>query len=611
MGSRRSDDGSQEAVVQLVLMPEGRVIRGQPGQTVLDALQEEGIRIPGSCGGQGTCGECRIRFLDGAPRPVPADRAQLEASELADGWRLACAHLLAGTTTIEVRLAAGELDHKARADMAALGGRFAPMVTSREVRFDPPSREDPRPAVVRLRGALGVGVRVPLSALRRLGIASQGVAAIVSVAEGQGEIVDIRAGSATGLYGLALDVGTTTLAAYLLDLSAGKQIGAVASRNPQRRFGGDVIARIAHVRRRGDPGLAELHSAVIDGLNGLVERSIADSGVPAESIYAATVVGNPTMLHLFLGVDPRGIDVSPYAPVFGGAVRCRGKDVGLRMHPRGVVETLPAISAYVGADIVAGILATDLSRSEGCTLFLDVGTNGEIVLAQGGRLVACSTAAGPAFEGASIVQGMAALDGAIESVRVQDGRIECAVIGGSSPAGLCGTGLVSAVAELHAAGVIESSGRFSDVASPLSRRLEGEGKERRFRLTDGEKPVHLHQGDVRQFQLAKAAVRTGIEILLQHAALDPREVDRVLIAGAFSVGLSGEHLVSTGFLPRIDPSRVHVVGNTAGHGARRALLDRGLREDAVRIARAVEYIELSADERFADLYVGQIPLPPG
>ncbi|MFC2082080.1 ASKHA domain-containing protein [Candidatus Bipolaricaulota bacterium] len=408
---------------------------------------------------------------------------------------------------------------------------------------------------------------------------------------------------------MALDVGTTTLAAYLFDLTSGRQLGSAASRNPQRRFGADVITRIAHVRRESREGLGELHTAVIEGLNTLLGQLSEKAGISPDRIYEAKVVGNPTMIHLFLGIDPRGIDVSPYAPVVGQRVLCRAGDVGLAMHPCGVVETLPAISAYVGADIVAGILATDIQRSEANTLFLDVGTNGEMVLALGNRLIACSTAAGPAFEGASIVQGMAALDGAIETVRVHGGRIDCSVIGGAVPTGLCGTGLLSAVAELLSAGLIDRTGRFSDAGSRLADRLDGEGKDRRVRLTDGAEPVYLYQQDVREFQLAKAAVRSGIEVLLQYAGLRAEDLARVLIGGAFSTRLSPAHLMETGFLPRVDVARIHVVGNTAGQGAKQALLNQQMMGRVDEIARSVVYIELSSDQDFNESFVEQIPFP--
>ncbi len=593
---------------EIVLVPDGVSLRGSPGSTLLQVLQENGVPIAGSCGGQGTCGECRVRFVGRAPEPTPSDLDLLDPGSIAAGWRLACAHAVQGTVRIEVRAPDGDLDQKAQGDARAPEGELDPAVTSRIVDVANRSREDRRPLAERLGEARSGEPRIPLHVLQRLASAQR--TGPLTVIEAECGILDVIAGRVGSVHGLAIDIGTTTLAVYLFDLETGRQLGVAASRNPQQRFGADVISRIAHVRRTKGEGLTELHASAVEGLNGLISRIAGEASVSPEVIYQATAVGNPTMLHLLLGIDPRGIDVSPYVPVFRHGVRCSAGDIGLAIAPRGVVETLPAVSAYVGADIVAGILATDLEGREGSTLFLDVGTNGEIVLALDGRLIACSTAAGPAFEGASIVQGMAALDGAIESVRVVDGHVECTAIGGAQLVGLCGTGLVSAVAELYAAGVIEPSGRFRDPGSPLADRLEGMRKDRRFRLTDGA-AVYLHQSDVREFQLAKAAVRAGIEVLLRGAGLPAEKLDRVLIGGAFSARLSGEHLTRTGLLPEIDPSRIHVVGNTAGWGAKRVLLNRRLTADAKRLARSVEYVELSADRSFRDLYVAQIPFPDG
>jgi len=602
-GDRRETEG------EIVLVPDGVTLRGSIGATILRVLQENGVPIGNSCGGLGTCGECKVRFIEEAPAPTAADWAHIDPEGLSEGWRLACRHTLQRAASIKIHTAVGDLDHKALRDMTVPTEVLDPVVRLREASLDALSRDEQRPLTERLRHAFGEDLRIPVPALRRLAELSHDVPANLSVIEHRGEVLDVRAGDSTRICGLALDVGTTTLAAYLFDLQTGQQLGTAASRNPQYRFGADVISRIAHVRRSKGEGLVALNAAVIDGLNGLIDRVAAEASVSAESIYGATVVGNLTMIHLLLAIDPRGIDVSPYVPVFSDGLRLRARAVGLAISPLAVVQTLPAVSAYVGADIVAGILATGLAEREGGTLFLDVGTNGEIVLAVDGQLIACSTAAGPAFEGASIVQGMPALDGAIESVRVQDGHIVCEVIGEAVPVGLCGTGLVSAVAELRSAGIIDPSGRFRDAGSPPSDRFQGVGKERRFRLTDGTRPVYLYQGDIREFQLAKAAIRTGIEVLLQHAGLRAQQLDRVLIGGAFSARMSSEHLIETGFLPEIDASRIHVVGNAAGQGAKQVLLNRALMEEAERLSQCVEYLELSGDPRFSELYVDHIPLP--
>jgi len=586
--------------VEIRVLPGGRIFHAEVGEGLLRVLQEQGIDIASSCGGRGACGECRVRYGDGAPQPTASDLARLDEAAIADGWRLACAHKIEGAATIEVPLAEGELDHKASPDVGATDGGN-PMARSRPVRLEGLSANERRSVLDQLIGTQAESNPLSSAALRTLSDASSRAADVLTVIESADEIIEVRVGEARA-YGLAIDVGTTTLAVHILDLGSGEDVGSAAARNPQRAFGADVISRIGHVRRSPEKGLAELRDAVLSGLNELVDQACAKAGIEPDSLYAASVVGNPTMLHLLLGVDPSGIDVNPYRPAFSGRKRGRAADLGLGVHPRGVVETLPGVSAYIGADIVAGLLATGLETMRGTTLFLDVGTNGEVVLAVDGRLLGCSTAAGPAFEGASIVDGMPALRGAIESVEVREDIVACAVIGGTEPAGLCGTGLVSAVAELRKAGIIEASGRFADADVSLAERLEGEGKARRFRLDDAG-AVSLYQSDVREYQLAKAAIRAGLEVLLRRAEKAPAELDRILVAGAFSRSLSPDHLIETGFLPPVDPSRVEFAGNTAAVGARRFLMDQELGAYADRLVGRVEYIELSGLKEFADVYV--------
>jgi len=339
-----------------------------------------------------------------------------------------------------------------------------------------------------------------------------------------------------------------------------------------------------------------------------MSQAASEEGLSLDQVTQAIVVGNPTMLHLLLGVSPAGIGVSPYEPTFTESVAREAAEIGLSAIPQATVRTLPSVSGTIGADVIAGIIAMSLDSGADRTLFMDVGTNGEIVLAVGGRLVACSTAAGPAFEGASLVQGMTARPGAIASVSFLNDSIACDVIGGGPATGICGTGLMAAVAELRRAGVVDESGRIAAGAT-LADRIVGEGGERRIRLSDGDAPVYLHQKDVREFQLAKAALRTGIDTLLSHEGLVGSDLKRVLIAGGFSLGLSVEHLLDTGLLPQVDPQAVEFVGATAGEGAMRALLDTDVMDRADRVAERVQCINLASEPGFTERFVARIPFP--
>lgn len=594
-------DGARTHTVEIRLSPGDRVLSAPVGENLLRALQQHGIDLGAACGGQGTCGECRVHFVTGAPQSTPSDRALLNEADLEAGWRLACAHVVSGEAKLEVWGAPGDLDHKASRTMRRTEGRN-PIVRRRTQSAQGKTAEDHRSLLDRVTNEEASGGAASPFMLRTLASSAARTADSVSLIDGVDGVIDIRFDDAPVL-GLAIDVGTTTLAVHVLDLETGEDLGSAAGRNPQRVFGADVISRIGYVRKAPEPGLSELCESVVHGLNGLIARAMDDAGAELDRLYAGVVVGNPTMLHLLLGVDPRGIDVTPYRPVFSGRTRARAMDIGLSMHPRGIVETLPGVSAYIGADIVAGLLATELESMCGTSLFLDIGTNGEVILGLDRRLLGCSTAAGPAFEGASIVQGMPALTGAIESVEVHQDRMECSVIGGGDPRGLCGTGLVSAVAELRRAEIIDSSGRLVDAKGLFPDRLDGEGAELRFRLASGEAPVYLYQSDIREYQLAKAAIRAGIEVLMRRAKKVPEAIDRVLVAGGFSRSLSPRDLVETGFLPPVGADRIELVGNTAAAGARKVLMDRTLMEEASRLTERVAYIELSGDPEFTDIYL--------
>ncbi|HHR84889.1 MAG TPA: DUF4445 domain-containing protein [Candidatus Acetothermia bacterium] len=408
------------------------------------------------------------------------------------------------------------------------------------------------------------------------------------------------------IYGVAIDIGTTTLACYLFDLTSGHQLAVAAGSNPQSAFGADVISRIGYVREQGEEGSEELRRLVVDALNQLITGMAQEAGIERDAIYKVTVVGNPTMLHLFLGIDPAAIDHSPYVPVIQNGLTLRGEEVGLAVSPLARVETLPAISAYVGSDIVAGMLYADMGTKDEIELFLDIGTNGEVVLSVGDRMFACSTAAGPAFEGASISQGMSALDGAIHQVTIEDGELSCSVIGGKEARGICGSGLLDAVAALRKIGLVDSSGRLRKSEHPLSSRIEGEGTRARFLLSNG---VYLTQKDIREFQLAKGAIRAGIEVLLEHAAIDSDDINRLLVGGAFGSSLSSLSLLRTGLLPPISVERIRFVGNSAGQGAKLALRDRKLASRLQQLAKDTEYIELSFIESFSHRFIRQMRFP--
>ncbi|HAF70822.1 MAG: hypothetical protein XD60_0120 [Acetothermia bacterium 64_32] len=583
----------------VLLLPGRRLLKAKEGENLLFFLVSAGVHIPSDCGGQGICGRCRVRFLKEPPPPTPAEVRAFPQEELKAGWRLACQHRV--DCDLELFLPAFGGISQEKAKVGSYTGPLRPAALRQIVELPPPSREERRAFLERFRTALGEEVEVPLSILKEIPEAMRSQGFRVSVVRVGGKVVSVKPGvRREPVCGLALDLGTSTLAAYLLDLEGGKELGAKALVNPQRSFGADVLSRIAYVQKYGEEGIKKLRERVLEGVNELVKDLVSEARIDPEDIVQAVVVGNPTMLHLFLGVDPTPIGQAPFIPVWRESLSLKAHEVGIKINPEALVHTLPMVSGYVGADTVGAVLACGLHRSGELALLLDLGTNGEIVLGNEERMLACSAAAGPAFEGGRISSGMPAVEGAISHVDV-DGEVSFRVIGGSRPKGLCGTALVDLVAGLLGAGLIDPSGRLSPKEeNPLSSRIRGDGNQRGFLLTGG---IELTQRDIRELQLAKAAIRAGVEVLLSRMKVSPVEVDRVFLAGAFGSQMRPKSIVKLGLLPRELLPRIVPVGNAAGTGAKLALLDHLALSEAEGIANRITYIELSAERLFSSKFV--------
>lgn len=596
--------------IRVGLFPSGAELIGSSGMTYAELLTQSGVDLQTDCGGAGTCGQCRLRFTDQAPPSTTGETEHFTASELAEGWRLACAHCIENGSQVEVSVDVGDLLTKGDSTIDIELTHLDPCLQLTHLHL--PSIKS---AGARSRSALFYSLlETPLplvpAALRDLSsLPADGPTEIEAVIHDDVVIAVRSDGTGGKLAGLAIDIGTTTLAVYVYDLQTGQRVGGAIGRNPQGRYGADVISRIGYARAEGLKGVEAMHRSVIDGLASLIGQACVEAAITSDDLWQAVVVGNPTMLHLLLGISPVGIDHAPYTPVFEHAVEVPAQDIGLSIRRDARVCLLPAISAYVGADIVGGILATHLGQLPGPELLVDVGTNGEMVLAVDGRRIACSTAAGPAFEGASISQGMYALPGAIDIVRISQGVLDCSTIGGKQAVGICGTGVLSAVSVLLQAGLIDQSGRLSPIGSPLDERLSGTGRESRFRLTNEAPHVFLSQGDIREFQLAKAAIRTGIDTLLSAVTLDAADLARVLVAGALGAHLDVGAALRTGLLPPLVPGKILAAGNTAGKGAVLSLLDRHCRFEANAIAEHTEYLELAKSKVFSKLYLDRIAFP--
>lgn len=528
---------------------------------LLDAARRAGITIDAPCDGSGTCGKCRVKLrAESSQSWKEADHKFISQAAREDGSVLACQTSVHGDVEVEIEDAASG-DLKILSGGRALEVAIEPYVRKR---FDP--------------SATATTVEIGSSRF-------------------------FEAGDTAGkVYGLAVDIGTTTLVVSLVDLRSGGEVAVASSLNPQANYGQDVLSRIKLASK--PEGLEKLHRELIQELNRKIAEITAESGISAEYIYEAVFSGNTTMLHLAAGVNPASLGKYPYVPALRGGDHLEAKQIGLAISRHALVYLAPIMSAYVGGDISCGMLATRLAEQSGVVLFVDIGTNGEMVLIANGRLIATSTAAGPALEGMNITCGMRASRGAVEMVALTDEGMEIKTIGKSAPVGLCGSGLLDVVGELAAQGGVDKSGRFQTNGSTRAKawwkQWESIDGKAVFRIAG---PVYLSQKDVRQVQLAKAAIRSGIELLLKANQLTANDVGRVLIAGSFGFHLRTASLINLGLLSPEFGDRVEFVGNTSKTGAQALLLNAQLRETMQECVRQVEVVELANDPAFQKVFV--------
>lgn len=609
-----------EKQLRITFQPHGRAVYVLPGTAVTEAAARAALTIDTPCGGAGTCGKCRVQFTSGACEPTDADRKHIAGEDLQAGWRLACQSRLCGDSVIAVPESSIFADqHQILTEsLAAAEAEVLPAVRKQYVELPKPSLDDPQPDLLRLQSAIGP-VAAGLDVLRDLpGRLREGGFRGTAVIT-DGELIDFEPGDTTGrCVGVAFDVGTTTIAAALLNLSTGEELAVASGVNPQVGYGDDVLSRI---RRAGgsEDGGAELRRAVIEGMDAVLERLCEQAGVERRCVYELTVAGNTTMEHLLCGLGVAQLGEVPFVPVHGRALMPAAKELGLDVHPRAPVHMMPVIGGFVGGDVVAGMLATRLAEAETPTMLIDVGTNGEIVLAHDGQLWAASTAAGPAFEGARISCGMRATAGAVEKVVFDGERLHCGVIGNVPPSGLCGSGLIDATAELLNTGAVTCQGRLlppdelpdatpADIRRRVRKNADGETE---FVLCGEEdRTVVLTQRDIRELQLGSGAIRAGTRILLSRAGLAPADLGVVLIAGGFGSYIRRENAMRIGLLPNdLAAEKVHFVGNASLCGSRWILLSTAARKRAENIARRTEHVELSRDGDFQTLFAESMIFP--
>ncbi len=604
--------------VRLQFRPDGGDVRVPAGTTVFDAASWNGIAIDSTCGGHGTCKKCKVRVMSGAVPIDTVDPRAFTIDELKGGWRLACR--AAATEDLEIDVP--PLQTRPKAALVGVGRHviLRPAVQKRYLELEEPSLEDQVSDLERVLAAVDdYELRVHPGAVRLLGRTLRAADYKVTAVICDDLLIDVEPGDTTAdRHAIAFDLGTTTVVANLLDLATGQPLAVRSMLNRQQPFGADVISRVSATMLDPD-ALEALQARAAETLNQLASEVCAEAGIERERVYEMVLCGNVTMTQIALGIDPEPLAVAPFIVAARRLPPVTSADYGVPLHPRAQAFTFPALGAYVGGDIVAGMLATGLTRDRRVRLFIDVGTNSEIALGSQERVVSTAAPAGPAFEAAQIKCGMRAAEGAIEGVRVEGDDVTLEVIGDTDPVGMCGSGLVDAVAQLVGAGLLDHSGRFvpdetaAEEHPELAKRLVKVGEERVFVLAwrgqEPENAVYLSQRDVRELQFAKASIATGWRILMSELGIGPDDVSQVLLAGSFGSYLSPASAVRIGLVPRLPLPRIVSAGNVAGEGAKMAALSLRERAAADAILDEVEYVELSGRADFNDMFIDQLSFP--
>ncbi len=634
----------------VIFMPAGRRDRVMPGQSLLDAARQVGVEIESICGGRLTCGKCKVVVEDGRfekhaitstadhlTPPGDEEVALLARMGVNGDGRLACAACVTGDVLVFVPEESRAHKQVIRKSATERVIEIAPAIRQVYVEVDEAELGEHRGDWGRLQEALAhqwglTDLAIDLFALRKLQETLRaGKWKVTVILWQEREVIDVLPGYHEGIYGLAVDIGSTTIAGHLCDLRTGAILATESTMNPQVVYGEDLMSRVSYAMTHKD-GLEKMHTAVIDTLNKVAARAARGAGLQSRDLHEMVVVGNTTMMHIFLGINPKELGGAPFALANREAMDVKARELGLRLHKATNVHILPAEAGHVGADNVAVLLAEEPYNQDEMMLIVDVGTNAEIVLGNRERLFSASSPTGPAFEGAQISYGMRAAPGAIERVRIdpetkvarfrvigEERWSDAWAVGETAleaqathlAAGICGSGIIEAVAELFVVGVLTPDGRFNPDLTDHSR-MQWHGRKGAYTLATADQtatgqPILVTQDDVRNIQLAKAALYAGCKLLMARAGVE--QVDRILLAGAFGSYIDPQYAMILGLIPDCDLARVTAVGNAAGDGARIALLNRAKRIEAQRVAKWVKYLETAVHPDFQDEFVAALHLP--
>lgn len=578
-------------------------------KNLLEILLENEIFVDNPCNGKGLCGKCKIRLLEGnLPAISETEEELLKTEEINSGVRLSC--LVVPKEDITIELLQKERKHEVLTTGYLPKFDFKPSIHKEVFELKKPTLDNQISFEQSICDTFGVE-KLDLWLLQQNGMTDEKVTGIFN----RENLIGIETGDTTDfIYGVAIDIGTTTLVTSLVDMKTGTEIAIASMINPQKKFGLDVLTRITYEIENPKGSKEKLQHTIVNAINEMTLDMCNKSGIDRKNIYEISIAANCTMMHFLLGVDATSIGNSPYAPAFIKSKNILAKEIGLEASPGARLYCLPSVSAYIGADIVAGAYVCELHKTCENILFIDIGTNGEIVLASRGKLLSCSCAAGPALEGMNISSGMRAATGAIEEVKITESGIEIEVIGGEDPIGLCGSGILAVVKELIRTGFVKKSGTFIkketlEVSDYRYEMIQLDGKKREFILKSSPEQILITQADVRQVQLAKGAILSGFYALLKQANIDMSKLDKVMIAGQFGAHLPADSLVGTGILPEDIKDKLVYVGNSSKTGAYMALMSVEVKKQIEELAHKMDYMELGASEGYERLFAKCLIFP--
>ncbi|WP_099187448.1 ASKHA domain-containing protein [Tepidibacter mesophilus] len=588
---------------------QNKIFEYVPGKNLLQLLLENEIFVDNPCNGKGSCGKCKVRIVEGnLPDILETERRLLKKEEINEGVRLSC--LVVPKEDIVIEILQKERRHEILTTGYTPDFDFNPSIHKKIFEIEKRTLDNQISFEDSIYNTFGIE-KFDWRLLQNNEIIDGEVTGVFS-----GEkLIGIESGDTTELlYGVAIDIGTTTVVTSLIDMKTGNELATDSMINAQKKFGLDVLTRITYGLENPEDSKEKLQRAIVNSINEMIENICNKSKIDKKNIYEITIAANCTMMHFLLGIDTKFIGKSPYVPVFVKSKNILAKEIGLEVFSGARLYCLPSVSSYIGADIVAGVYVCQLHKAKENVLFVDIGTNGEIVLSNHGKLLSCSCAAGPALEGMNISSGMRAAEGAIEDVKITEKGIEIKVIGNQEPIGVCGSGILAAVKELIRTGIVKKDGAFikKEKIEKLDYRydmIQLDGKKREFILKSNPEQLLITQSDVRQVQLAKGAILSGFYALLKQANIDINELDKIIIAGQFGAHLPADSLVGTGILPEEVKEKLVYVGNSSKTGAYMALMSVEAKKEIEELAHQIDYMELGASEGYERLFVNCLLFP--